>query len=1063
MAESDADKIRNKRLAKLGGSSGSPAPSNPQSTDDSPSTTPGTQDTESPKPAANTNPFSQLGIKEENKQPTRINITPAKASPSSTPQKRESDGAARPKPRSTAPEALDAWEDRSMSQVFRLSLKPEVTKDVHGNKLHFAQGVREDLLEQDQPLMLKTNMLDQAITEAASNLQGSEKPLDYLLSCWKRVSRAFRSLRSGDTENPRYAIIKEARRLCMSYCIFAVTMPEMFGLDTPAENALARHLLVDPESETGLCTDFLSEAVARFDEDDSIRDALVGAAEQLSIDLSRLTMNDDYRPYITGMRNLVRFPKLVEAMAQSPTFVSEAVPAQDIETRTTLGPFFRISPLQIEVARHYFSNPTQDKGFIINSQKALRLTLQTLQEELFEIANAIVKTGKEPREKLLDWFALCNNANHKRRATRVDPRTTSSDGFMVNVTACLDRLCDPFMDSAFTKIDRIDVNYWKRSPRVNIQDETKINADQKTADDFYSQKAEGSNNFISEIFFLTVAAHHYGTESASTQLEQRQKEIKYLEKDLAKFEAERAKFSADPRYLARFEAQLRIMKERLAVSQSLIHATTGVLLDNEVQARSMQFMRYVIVWLLRLASGQNLPKEQLRLPLPANPPDVFKCLPQYFVEDIVANFKFITRNIPYIITSTQCEELITICIAFLRDTHYIQSPYLKAGLVTILFHGVWPYGSSSKGVLGDILNGSPFAHKHLMHALMTFYIQCESTGTHTQFYDKFNIRYEIFQVFKCIWSNPIYRERLGKEASVNTEFFVRFVNLLLNDATFILDEVFSSFTKIHELQEFFKKTPPGSIEDAVRQEKEELLTDTQGKAKSYMGLTKETVAMLKLFTDALAGPFTMPEVVQRLADMLDYNLDAMVGPRRKNLRVDDPEQYGWRPQELLSDLVDVYLNLAQKESFHLAVARDGRSYKQSNFDTAMSFMKEWGFKSSEQIAAFKALTDAIATAHAADAQAEEDLGEIPDELMDPIMGSLMLDPVILPNSKQIVDRGTIRQHLLSDPTDPFNRMPLKIEDVIPAEDKKREIAEFIASKKSQKQGGGGEAMDTSQG
>lgn len=221
--------------------------------------------------------------------------------------------------------------------------------------------------------------------------------------------------------------------------------------------------------------------------------------------------------------------------------------------------------------------------------------------------------------------------------------------------------------------------------------------------------------------------------------------------------------------------------------------------------------------------------------------------------------------------------------------------------------------------------------------------------------------------------------------------------------------------------------------------------------------------MLKLFTDALAGPFTMPEVVQRLADMLDYNLDAMVGPRRRNLRVDNPEQYGWRPQELLSDLVDVYLNLAQKESFHLAVARDGRSYKQSNFDTAMSFMKEWGFKSSEQIAAFKALTDAIATAHAADAQAEEDLGEIPDELMDPIMGSLMLDPVILPNSKQIVDRGTIRQHLLSDPTDPFNRMPLKIEDVIPAEDKKREIAEFIASKKSQKQGGGGEAMDTSRG
>lgn len=44
----------------------------------------------------------------------------------------------------------------------------------------------------------------------------------------------------------------------------------------------------------------------------------------------------------------------------------------------------------------------------------------------------------------------------------------------------------------------------------------------------------------------------------------------------------------------------------------------------------------------------------------------------------------------------------------------------------------------------------------------------------------------------------------------------------------------------------------------------------------------------------------------------------------------------------------------------------------------------------------------------------------------------MEDPVILPSSKVTVDRGTIKTHLLSDPKDPFNRSPLKIEDVIPS-------------------------------
>ena len=49
------------------------------------------------------------------------------------------------------------------------------------------------------------------------------------------------------------------------------------------------------------------------------------------------------------------------------------------------------------------------------------------------------------------------------------------------------------------------------------------------------------------------------------------------------------------------------------------------------------------------------------------------------------------------------------------------------------------------------------------------------------------------------------------------------------------------------------------------------------------------------------------------------------------------------------------------------------------------------------------------------------------------MFTLMEDPVILPMSKTSIDRSTIRSHLLSDPNDPFNRAPLKIEDVIPGQ------------------------------
>jgi len=44
------------------------------------------------------------------------------------------------------------------------------------------------------------------------------------------------------------------------------------------------------------------------------------------------------------------------------------------------------------------------------------------------------------------------------------------------------------------------------------------------------------------------------------------------------------------------------------------------------------------------------------------------------------------------------------------------------------------------------------------------------------------------------------------------------------------------------------------------------------------------------------------------------------------------------------------------------------------------------------------------------------------------MYTLMKDPVMLPSGTSI-DRATITSHLLSDATDPFNRKPLKIEEV----------------------------------
>lgn len=430
--------------------------------------------------------------------------------------------------------------------------------------------------------------------------------------------------------------------------------------------------------------------------------------------------------------------------------------APNIEKNTLLGPFFRISPLQPEVTTVYFAGPrSMEKSRIQTSQSALQMTLGAHQTDLRTIINAFIRASAKARNKVLDWFAYIMNVNHKRRALQVDYREVASDGFMINVTVILDTLCEPFMDSTFSKVGRIDVDYFRRNPRVDIKDETKLNADQAQSDAFYANKLEGESNFITEIFFLTLAAHHYGSEAANSKMKNLDRDIKYYEKNIKLMEEERNKLISRPDQLLLLDAALKRHTAVLERSLALKYSIEGVLLEQKMQSRSLQFMRYVTVWLLRVASQtEYTPDKPLQLPLPAEQPDAFRCLPEYALQDVVDNFKFVFRYIPQIILSAVGDEMIALCITFLESSEYVKNPYLKSSLVALLSHGTWPTYSMKKGVLGDTMTNTKFANDHLLHAVMKFYIECETA------YDKFTIRYEIFQVIKCIWSNDVYRQQL---------------------------------------------------------------------------------------------------------------------------------------------------------------------------------------------------------------------------------------------------------------------------------------------------------------
>jgi hypothetical protein len=99
------------------------------------------------------------------------------------------------------------------------------------------------------------------------------------------------------------------------------------------------------------------------------------------------------------------------------------------------------------------------------------------------------------------------------------------------------------------------------------------------------------------------------------------------------------------------------------------------------------------------------------------------------------------------------------------------------------------------------------------------------------------------------------------------------------------------------------------------------------------------------------------------------------------------------------------------------------------------------------LVSFQAFTNAVENAHAEIDKSREELDDVPEEFLDPLMQTLMTDPVLLPSSKQIVDRSVIARHLLSDPTDPFTRKPLSINDVQADMNLKKNIQEWLQQHK----------------
>lgn len=999
-------------------------------------------------------------------------------------------------------------EDAILRKIFRVSLVDSMESD---SGVVYLEMTAAEILSEGKELLLSRDLMERVLIDRLSNsFRGAEPPFLYLVGCYQRAhdeGKKIAGMKDKDLRGKMESVVRQSKKLAVSYCRIHLGNPDMFvnGVDEVASGGGANGkkkpsaLLLLLFSEVGGSIDgygrtgsgsggiscppgFLDEFFKDSDFD-SLDPVLKNLYEDLRESVMRVSALGNFQQPLRVLQYLVSIPAGVESLVNHNWWIPKGLylNGRVMEMTSILGPFFHVSVLPDhtmfrslpDVGQQCFSDASNIRpADLLSSFTTIKTVMNNLHDGLNEVLLSLLKKPKT-RENVLEYLAEVINRNLSRAQMQVDPLLCASSGMFVNLSAVMLRLCEPFLDANLSKRDKIDPKYVFESKRLDLRGLTALHASSEEVAEYANKyigrasntsvlstvgdnripksqlaSSSGSNtgrpaaeagqsaySFICECFFMTARVLNLGLLKAFTDFKHLAQDISRCEDSLTTF---RAMQEQSPGRQLELEIT-RLEKELELYNQERLCYEAQILRDGGLIQRALSFYRLMMVWLVGLVGG-------FKMPLSLTCPMEFACMPEHFVEDTMELLIFASR-IPKALDGFFLDDFMNFIIMFMASPEYIRNPYLRAKMVEVL--NCWMPRRSGSSAAATLFEGHQLSLEYLVRNLLKLYVDIEFTGSHTQFYDKFNIRHNIAELLECLWKVPSHQNawrQIAKEEEKGV--YLNFLNFLINDSIYLLDESLNKILELKELEAEMANSVEWERRPAQeRQERTRLFRSQENIIRIDMKLANEDVSMLAFTSEQITAPFLLPEMVERVASMLNYFLLQLVGPQRKSLSLKDPEKYEFRPKKLLNQIVNIYVHLARGDKqnvFAGAICKDGRSYNDQLFGAAADVLRRIG-EDGKVIQEFVEL-GAKAKAAASEAMdAEAALGEIPDEFLDPIQYTLMKDPVILPSSRTTVDRSVILRHLLSDSTDPFNRSHLTPEMLIPDDDLRARIEGFVRS------------------
>ncbi|RQX72874.1 U-box domain-containing protein [Toxoplasma gondii CAST] len=500
------------------------------------------------------------------------------------------------------------------------------------------------------------------------------------------------------------------------------------------------------------------------------------------------------------------------------------------------------------------------------------------------------------------------------------------------------------------------------------------------------------------------------------------------------------------------------------------------------------------------ASGSQSPNHAANASQDVTTPPQFAALPSALVEDLFSSIRRMLelQSVYLSVRSSQgfeqppiaamdAELVASACIAVMTASDFFRNVHLRCdGACKTLY-----FMFLTEGVR-DRLESIPVVQEHLVRALTEVFIASERGS----YYDRITFRIPIVDLFQKLLVVDNYKEALHRLGSSSPEKFIHMIHLLLNDVSTLVDQAMSALTEIRKRQHEGRDhdeppqpsattegaaaeaaaaagaSPSRSSSSGTEDEEDEEEDDAGASLEGNAQLRRETWSRLEATTRDLCslgfnacslfslyakecGAYIIrsSSILPQAVTTLDCCLDHLVGPRCLQLKVNNMESYNFQPKKWLMKVLESYVYLLQADpeggdSLVAEILKDGRYFQKETVNKAYRIAKREGLMNLKLLEKFQELVKRLSEGKEEDF--EIDLDAFPAEYLDPIMADVMTDPVKLPTSNNIMDRKHIERHLMSDPSDPFNRMPLTKDELIPLPELRKEIMDFIATQQKAK-------------